>query len=75
LKISTFNHAEHRLCLLQAEWRAATLALETIAKDIAIHPEWGLEIGINGPQAKTSTQTPEKSNLSLVKEKSHELHH
>jgi hypothetical protein len=75
LKIPTFNHAEHRLYLLQAEWRAATLALETIAKDIARHPEWNLEIGIDGPQAKTSlrqaqdiaTQTPQKSNLSLVK--------
>jgi hypothetical protein len=75
MKIPTFNHAEYRLLLLQAEWKGATLALETIAKDIARHPEWNLEIGVNGPQVKTShrqaqdiaTQTPPKSNLSLVK--------
>lgn len=67
MKIPTYSQAEHRLYRLQAEWNSATRIHQIIAQDIAAHPEWNLEIGSNGPQPKTSTKTPEISNLSLIK--------
>jgi hypothetical protein len=61
------TQAEHKLYQLQAEWqRSFGKARLAIAQSILDHPEWNIEIGDDGPQLK-STQTPEKSNLSLVK--------
>ena len=72
MKIPTYSQAEHRLYQLQAEWNNATRIHQIIAQDIANHPEWNLEIGTDGPQLKKFTQTPPKSNLSLVKTLSHQ---
>jgi hypothetical protein len=69
------NQTEHKLYQLQAEWNHSNgKARLAIAQSILDHPEWNLEIGTDGPQTKTSTQTPPRSNLSLVKERTHELH-
>jgi hypothetical protein len=75
------TQTEHKLYQLQAEWNHSSgKARLAIAQSIQDHPEWDIEIGINGPQLKTSlqlaqeiaTQTPPKSNLSLVKALSHQ---
>lgn len=61
------TQAEHKLYQLQAEWNHSSgKAKLAIAQSILDHPKWDIKIGIDGPQFK-STQTPPKSNLSLVK--------
>lgn len=67
------TQTEHKLYQLQAEWqRSFGKARLAIAQSILDHPEWNLELGTDGPRAKTSNQTPEISNLSLVKQLSHQ---
>jgi hypothetical protein len=63
--LTPITQAEHRLYTLQSEWNSAIRIQQLIARDIAEHPEWGLEIGAGGPQLKTH-QTPQISALERL---------
>jgi hypothetical protein len=67
-KLIATTPAEHKLYSLQAEWRLLNEHGQAcIEAQIEEHPEWGIEVGLNGPQFRASSNSLPESNLSRVK--------